>query len=264
VKKKYSSLIMVAVVAGMVFVSSCKEEDNPLPAATASFRVISVAPEVGVPVEFVNESFNADFYVWDYGDGSQTDSGKTVVNGVHTYSEAGTYTVALRAYTQDDQVMEETIDIAVGERFLTGISILNIPRLKPNGRYWDADSSGADVLVFFSPIDNATAENTLFTPVIENVNDTTSDNATPLSFGLNVDFKINDEDYALDVLDVDSIPDSDPEFEVILGNTDNLIFNPIQTTSNITVEKFDDGTGLILFPWVSVGGTQILLEFEIK
>jgi PKD repeat protein len=49
---------------------------------------------VTLTVTFVNESMNADTYMWDFGDGGTS----TETNPMHTYAAAGAYTVTLTAY----------------------------------------------------------------------------------------------------------------------------------------------------------------------
>jgi len=61
-----------------------------LPGPTAGFSWSAVT----LTVTFVNESTDADAYLWDFGDGDTS----TETHPVHTYPAEGTYTVTLTAY----------------------------------------------------------------------------------------------------------------------------------------------------------------------
>jgi len=67
-------------------------------------------------ISFTNRSTNAVNYTWNFGDGS-TESNEA--NPQHTYQNAGTYTVTLRAANADSCIPEDTIaiEVQVGARF---------------------------------------------------------------------------------------------------------------------------------------------------
>ena len=125
-----------------------RSSTDPLPVSTAEFNIASIAPEVNVEVQFENLSLNADAYSWDYGDGNRD---SLVINPTHTYDSPGTYTVTLRAYTKDGQMSESFSDIEVGERYLTGMYLININMTDEEGNPWDNDGSGPDVFFQFFP-----------------------------------------------------------------------------------------------------------------
>ena len=54
---------------------------------------IEVTPQCdGLTVDFSSEGVSADYYIWDFGDGTTSSE----VNPKHTYQEAGDYDVSLR------------------------------------------------------------------------------------------------------------------------------------------------------------------------
>lgn len=261
-KKSFLNFALLSTGLVLIFLSSCKD-DEPLPISSAGFETASVAPEIHVPVQFINNSLNADSYVWDYGDDSQLDSGQTVVNGKHTYTEAGTYTVKLRAYTQDGQMTESTEDITVGKRYLTDAIILNIDMLDQDSMAWDDDESGPDVLMQLGPSSAQSVEE-LVGVFIENLN--TGDFTTPIGIStqdfIPEDFELKNEEYFLALDDVDTV-DNEADFQPMVS----IGFNPITNESEqvtITSSKDEDGTGFIQIPFVVVGKFQFIWFFEIR
>lgn len=82
---------LLVSLALLVVVPGCKKdkgEDDPI----ASFQFEADATDF-LQVTFTNYSQNASTYAWDFGDGNTS----TEENPVHTYSQAGTYTVKLTA-----------------------------------------------------------------------------------------------------------------------------------------------------------------------
>ncbi|MEZ4935737.1 MAG: PKD domain-containing protein [Saprospiraceae bacterium] len=76
---------------------------------TASFSIVNNGVTAGTPVSFTNQSTGASSYLWDFGDGATS----TAVNPSHAYSNAGAYTVKLRAMidgcTVEFIIVEEVI-----------------------------------------------------------------------------------------------------------------------------------------------------------
>lgn len=95
--------LLLAVGVGLVL-SSCSYEPH------ASFNASTSVALVGETVYFDNDSYNADYYEWDFGDGTFSNN----YNAHHTYIEAGYYTVTLRAY-EDDFVSTTRMTIEVIE-----------------------------------------------------------------------------------------------------------------------------------------------------
>jgi PKD repeat protein len=61
----------------------------------AAFYVDKVEAEVGEEIFFTNDSYNADRFEWDFGDGTFSD----VPNPAHTYRGTGTFEVKLTVFT---------------------------------------------------------------------------------------------------------------------------------------------------------------------
>lgn len=85
---KKSILYLFVMVA--IAVSSCSKGENT-PFGEPSFEVSSSQLFLGQEVSFTNESQFANFYSWDFGDGSTSDQ----KDPVHMYSTPGEYKVIL-------------------------------------------------------------------------------------------------------------------------------------------------------------------------
>lgn len=261
-KKLILNYSFLALLAGLVILSSCsKDEERPLPVSTADFEVTSVFPEVHVPVTFENRSLNAAYYVWEYGDGD-IDSASTISTS-HVYDIPGNYTVKLRAYNEDGVFEESQKVVYVGERFLTGLTLWSFPPTKPDGEPWDNGESGPDVVILLGPDADPSGELTIESPIIENLNDT-EDPSTPIGFNIPFDYVLQNEAYFASVLEVEVDPETEEITEAnLLVGGDQLLFNPVTGQGAIIVEKYSDGTGDIIFPFVGFNGTQVILHFEI-
>jgi len=74
----------------MIAFMSCKKEEA-LPVSTFTFTVNST--KAPVTASFINNSQNADTYLWNFGDGTSS----AEKNPVHVYTTQGQYTIALEA-----------------------------------------------------------------------------------------------------------------------------------------------------------------------
>ncbi len=90
----------VAIVFSIALLGhlGCKEKDFPVPIASSfakfSYQIdtLTLGEEVvGFEVNFMNQSINAESYLWDFGDGETS----TDENPSHTYNEQGVYNVTL-------------------------------------------------------------------------------------------------------------------------------------------------------------------------
>lgn len=135
----------------LLILSSCSEDD-PLPVPLVNFFLDPEVVEVGIPVMFDNLTTNASRYEWDFGDGQiVTDISPTI-----TFTSAGTVTVTLRAFTEDDQVDSLVQNVDILERILTGY-VVNVFPTTNGGLAWDPDSAGVqqlpDIFTLFQPVD---------------------------------------------------------------------------------------------------------------
>ena len=105
---KYGWLCMAAL---LMIANSCKKHDDPTPPSgvTASFQY-AIDETDFLKVTFSNFSTNAASYLWNFGDGSATSTEK---NPVHTFEEAGTYTVVLTAKGADNATSTKSVDVTV-------------------------------------------------------------------------------------------------------------------------------------------------------
>jgi PKD repeat protein len=257
VKRSFTKLLPVSLLAIAALFYSCDETD-PLPISEAKFEINTMAPEVGLPVIFENQSLNSSLYAWDFGDGN-TDS--LTVAPEHTYETPGTYMVTLKAYTEDGQSSQESKELTVGERFLTGMYIVSIDMEDPEGNPWDADGSGPDVLFQLGPTDATVLEDLAFV-FIDSLN--VGQFSTPIGITtddiLQDDFKLQNKDFFILLEEIDTV-NNEAQFTPMV----ELTFNPIvQEDEFITVTKRADGTGDIVIPFIVLQKFQFFLEFIIR
>ncbi len=85
-------LMLISIVA--IFLSpGCKKKDEPVSKVKAAFSVSSTNPAIDEAVNFTNQSENADYFQWDFGD----DNISVDENPVHTFSSPGNFKVILKA-----------------------------------------------------------------------------------------------------------------------------------------------------------------------
>ena len=89
-------------------------------------------------------SQNSFFYDWDFGDGSSHETTESVT---HSYKKDGKYWIRLRVWNQDKSSSDSSkIQITVGERYLTKITINSINPINPNtGFTWDHGSTAGNI-----------------------------------------------------------------------------------------------------------------------
>ena len=142
----FSTVIVILLLA------ACGEDD-PLPAPVPNFFTDPDIVEVGVPVMFDNLSTNAARYEWIFGDSSNI---STEISPTVTFGNAGTVTVTLKAFTEDDQMVESVKEVVVRERILTGYFVNVFPNFNGTDP-WDPGLAGAeqaaDIFVQLTPID---------------------------------------------------------------------------------------------------------------
>jgi PKD repeat protein len=99
--KKYYYILIIFSLA----ITSCEITPN------AFFYSDKVNVQIGEKVFFTNDSYNADEFEWDFGDGTYS----SAVNPVHTYNSSGTFEVILTAYARmgNSDKAYQTIDVVI-------------------------------------------------------------------------------------------------------------------------------------------------------
>ena len=256
-KTLFTNILGLLLIGSVTVLTSCSETD-PLPISKASFKVVSLAPEVDVPVKFENQSLNASIYAWDFGDGT-FDS--LTIAPEHVYESPGDYLVKLTAYTEDGQKSEAIEEINVGERYLTGMYIVHIDMEDPEGNPWDEDGSGPDVLFQLGPTDASVIDDLVFV-YIDSLN--VGRFSTPI--GITTDdlvpdnYKLSNKEFFILLEEVDTVNN-----EPVFTSMAEVVFNPVvQEDEFITVTKRADGSGDIAIPFIILQEYQWFLEFAIR
>jgi hypothetical protein len=95
-------LTLILLVLPLIL-TSCRIEP------VAGFFTSEVNVEVGDEVYFTNNSLDARYFEWDFGDGTSS----TDVNPIHVYLASGTYTVTLSAISKRNHIDRAYQDITV-------------------------------------------------------------------------------------------------------------------------------------------------------
>lgn len=83
----------VGLAATVLFLAGCNKDDDPGTATDANFSISGFQNSLPATINFLNTSFNATSYFWDFGDGSTS----TASNPTHAYTLTGLYPLRLRA-----------------------------------------------------------------------------------------------------------------------------------------------------------------------
>ncbi|MCK4464980.1 MAG: PKD domain-containing protein [Bacteroidales bacterium] len=95
-------LALILLVLPLIL-TSCRIEP------VAGFFTSEVVVEVGDEVYFTNNSLDARYFEWDFGDGTSS----TDVNPIHIYTASGTYTITLSAISKRNHIDRAYQDITV-------------------------------------------------------------------------------------------------------------------------------------------------------
>jgi PKD repeat protein len=241
----------------LIFVASCTEKD-PLPLSNASFIVVTDAPEIHQEVKFENLSVNASSYEWNFGDVSP---GSSEISPIHIFEESKSYTVTLSAFTEDGQVSTVEEEIVVGERYLTGMYIININMKNAQGKPWDDDGSGPDVLMQFGPV-SYTSDEQIQGFFVDSLN--VGYFKTPIGISifdlLPIDYKLTNEDFFLRLEEVDTV-NNKPIYTTMTERR----FNPLAVDQDEITEIIrENGEGDLTVPLFVQDQYQFFLEFVIR
>ena len=256
-KKLFTLFLIVTVI-----LASCTEKD-PLPLSSASFEVVTIAPEIHKPVKFENFSKNSISYIWDFGDGSPL---STEIAPTHTYEESSDFVVSLTAFTEDDQKSTQTEVIRIGKRYLTGMYFTNINMKDANGNPWDSDGSGPDVYMEIGPLDFETEEE-LENFFIEDIEPKDYNTAFGISTAnlLGENYVLNNKNYFIILEEVDTVQNQ-PTYNTMIY----LEFNPLEVDGETITEikrnnpAGSGGSGDLTIPFIVINEYQFFLEFEIR
>lgn len=103
---------------------------------------------IGKTIAFKNCTEDGVSYRWDFGDGGSSEQ----PTPIHAYTSKGTYTVTLKAFSENGNKADETTQtILIGEKYLTKVEVSSVSFLDANGGFWDPDTSGPDLAFFFGP-----------------------------------------------------------------------------------------------------------------
>ncbi len=115
---------------------------NPIAFFSYTPALVSIPDEAAY---FFNQSDNADFYLWDFGDKTPLD---TAFNPIHYYQEEGTYDVTLIAWTEDgcyDTLKIEEAVVAASECQIIFPNAFTPNNAGPNGGLYPKDDIYNDV-----------------------------------------------------------------------------------------------------------------------
>jgi len=113
---------------------------NPVLAAAIGLGPNNQEECTGLDFEFVNDSFNADEFLWDFGDDNGPQSISNEFAPQYTYSEPGFYEVTLIA--NPGEPCADTASIEIGAFPLLTIDIDNSGYVCDDGQLWFFESSG--------------------------------------------------------------------------------------------------------------------------
>lgn len=113
---------------------------NPVLAAAIGLGPESQETCNGLDFQFVNDSFNADEFLWDFGDENGPNSVTTEINPEYSYTDTGTYTVTLIA--NPGEICADTAYLEVGAYPPVSIEIDESGFVCQDGQEWFFETSG--------------------------------------------------------------------------------------------------------------------------
>lgn len=245
----FSTFIIILLLA------ACSKDD-PLPAPVPNFFTDPDIVEVGVPVMFDNLSTNAARYEWIFGDSATT---STEISPTVTFQNAGTVTVTLRAFTEDDQMVESVKDVTVRERVLTGYFVNVFPNFNGTAA-WDPGAASAeqfaDIFVQLTPVDPNNPDG---------LADGIFGNVPSGPFGNVVDpattrIVLTDEDWSFVLFDFDGTDPADINNDNVEFMT-GVQFNPVQAG---TFKNDNGDAGFISVLLVDNDGNVFDVDFSFE
>lgn len=106
---------LLIVVVSILVSHGCKKEEESVK-VVADFSVLDQAPMINDPVQFENNSLNATYYEWYFGDHTVSHD----ENATHTYSAPGDFRVSLKANGSDgSDTVSSIVTVGVPDRLKT-------------------------------------------------------------------------------------------------------------------------------------------------
>lgn len=212
---RFLSIAFTGLLA-LALLSSCSKK--PLACITVSKSIYTV----GEAVNLTSCAVDADRIVWSFGDGSAEMEGESVT---HTFSQAGSYLVEMRALSKKDKKWDRSnVIITVNSaktRYLTRIQLNSYNINNPSGASWDAaPNTNPDLLVEYGLDSSATRYTT--NPVISDV----SLNQLPINW----DFSASSAKPIL----------SNNNWRIVLLDSDGTILQP--SFESMAIFKFNPAT----------------------
>lgn len=102
----------------VVFAMGCSDED-PLFSQSFSAGFTQTINQSTGTVRFINTSFDANSYAWDFGDGTTS----TLINPIKVYTMGGTYTVRLQVTNNKGATAQFEDVIVINEQFNGGLLV---------------------------------------------------------------------------------------------------------------------------------------------
>lgn len=91
-------IIFLSFLLSCLIFTACQKQPK------SKFTIKQTAAKTGLPVKFYNYSENAESYVWDFGDGTQS----TEENPIHFYDKEGSYTIKLDAISKNKKKIQSS------------------------------------------------------------------------------------------------------------------------------------------------------------
>jgi len=120
---QYISLVLAVTLC---FATSCSDDNDTPPQASATFAASKTTVGVGEEVQFTNSSENATAFKWSFGDGTTSKE----VSPKKTYTEGGSYVVSLVSTgAGGSSISNITITVVPDQLYYIGLENLKISRL---------------------------------------------------------------------------------------------------------------------------------------
>jgi hypothetical protein len=106
------SVILTAAAA--IILSSCDIQPD------AFFYADKLRADIGEEIYFTNESYNASWVTWDFGDGTCSDA----YNVAHAWAASGVYTVVLTAFSATGSIDKAFLEVEIVSPTMLEVEVL--------------------------------------------------------------------------------------------------------------------------------------------